>query len=441
MNKHLNLFYSYKTSHLEDNVTRAFTIVLKNLTPVYLRLFLRNLIIERLPNVNTELRNKVRLLADPKFSFDLQITEPPSEEKLHEGNGLIVGINYSGKQGLVFDQSPDLLAGAKPDAFVSDNESELSVVFEVKLWDTLYKEQIQRHYQRFFDVQKTDLNRVFVEITWTDIANFLERVDRQSQSPKEKFLIEQFLEYLDFLGLVEFLGFKNIDFTEKNYTKLHKFLSFLAKCLSSDLGLDEYKYNQMLFFKDAAPDNLWIDFGEGCLNCGIVSGSGKIWRAERLQNYLLGAKEAFNGILANLLCNLDSRLNIYLRIHSYFRLSRFRTAWLGNIRGPNLYPDDFNKFYATFTNRDINTFKQMTKDKINEVYKEEIKNIEDPKLDSRGLFPEWEDSDSFLQYCYFHIDVSIPDAILVSKGPDDLLDFFGSLFKEMKNKMLKFNNV
>ncbi|MFX0199169.1 MAG: hypothetical protein ACFFCW_23850 [Candidatus Hodarchaeota archaeon] len=440
MNKHLNLFYTYNTHHLEDNVTRAFIVTLKNLTPVNLRLFIRDIIIEKLEKVNSKLRSKIGLLADPKFAFDIQLTEPPGGEKLHEGNGLIVGINYSGKQLLVFDRDSESVTGARPDAFLSDNENELSIVFEAKLWDSLYEQQIQRHYQRFFETEKTHLNRVFVEITWSEISRFLEGVAKQTQSLKEKFLIHQFLEYIDFLNLVEFSGFRNVDFNEYNYAKLNKFLSFLVKRLPPDLELDEYKYNQMLFFENVGPDNLWIDFGEGCLTCGIVCGSGKMWRAERLRDYLLESKDTFRGILDDLRSNTDSTLDLYLRIHSYFRLSRFRTDWLGNVRGHNLYPDDFDKFCATFTDPEVNSFKQMTKDRINEVFKEEIKKSS-AELDSRGLFPKWEDSDSFLQYCYFQIDFAIPDDILVSKGLGDLVEFFGKVFGAMRNTMSKFNSV
>jgi len=194
MNKHLNLFYTYKTNHLEDNVTRALIITLMNLTPVHLRLFFSEVL---------KRPDKIHLLADPKFIFDIQVPEPLEEERLNEGNGLIVGINYSGRQKLVFDTNSDSIGVARPDALVSDIESELSAIFEAKLWDSLYKEQIQKHYRRFFDQDKTDLAKVFVEITWSEIINFLEKVARQSQNPKEVFVIEQFVEYLDLLGLVE----------------------------------------------------------------------------------------------------------------------------------------------------------------------------------------------------------------------------------------------
>ena len=441
MNKHLNLFYTYGPKHLEDNVTRALIITLKNITPVHLRLFLREVIIPKLRGSKLELQGKVRLLADPNFIFDLQVPEPQENEKFCEGNGLIVGINYSGSQKLDFDTSSDSIGGARPDALVSDSDSELSVIFEAKLWDSLYKEQIQRHYQHFFDPDKADLKKVFVEITWSDIATFLEKVTRQSQSPKEIFVIEQFIEYLDLLKLVEFLSFKNSDFSETNYnyTKLDRFLSFLTERLSEELKLAEYEKNKFqFFFKDISPDNLYFCFDEGCLSCRVVCGSGKKWRAEQLRNYLIQTKDNFKSILMN----LNSRLgmDIYLRVHSYFRHSRFRTAWLGNIRGPHQFPDRYEKFCAIFTNPEINSFAQMTKKRINEIFKDEI-GQNNAGLDSNNLFPKWDELESFLQYCYFDIDIRIPKDLLIAKTKEELVDIFRKLLSELQSTMLELSTI
>lgn len=133
-------------------------------------------------------------------------------------------------------------------------------------------------------------------------------------------------------------------------------------------------------------------------------------------------------------------MDIYLRIHSYFRLSRFRTAWLGNIRGPHRFPDNFDKFYDTFTSHEVNSFSQMTKEKINEVFKDEIKE-NSAEMDSQGLFPKWEDSKSFLQYCYFDIDIEIPEDILIAKPREDLVDMFKNLLSQIRSTMLELSAI
>src|SRR5262245_38542161 len=94
--RHLNIFYTYQTHHLENNVTRALIIALRNLAPVHLRLFLRDVILRKKPNA---FRQRIQLLTASGFEFDLQVGGPSDEnDKLDARTGVIVGINYSGKQ-------------------------------------------------------------------------------------------------------------------------------------------------------------------------------------------------------------------------------------------------------------------------------------------------------------------------------------------------------
>ena len=83
--RHLNLFYTYQTRHLEDNVTRALVITLQNLTPVHLRLFLQDVIL-------TKSSRRLHLLAEGDFDFSLQVVQS-DEDRLSAETGVIVGIN------------------------------------------------------------------------------------------------------------------------------------------------------------------------------------------------------------------------------------------------------------------------------------------------------------------------------------------------------------
>ena len=440
MDKHLNLFYTYKTSHLEDNVTRALIATLKNLEPIHLRLFLKELIIQKLNASQLAKKGEFNLLKPPDFTFDLQITEPLGEEKLEKWNGIIVGITYSGTQNLILEGDATVNGGSRPDGLVMDKENEICAVFEAKLSDTLYREQIQRHYQAFFDTEKTALEDIFVEISWTEIAEFLREIARQSQNSKEIYMINQFNEYLDLLELVEFLRFHKADFSDMRYEKLHKFLAFVTKETAADLSLEEYKYNRMLYFEDIPSENLWIEFGQDALDCGIVLGSGKKRRSQQFLQFLTKNRDVFNEILAELRLNLPSKLDLNLKIHSHFHLSRFRIGWLGNIRGIYRYPEDYDRFYKTFSDQSINTYEWIDKAKINQIFKKEIEENASP-FDSKGLFPAWDDADIYLQYCYIHIDVSIPEKILIYSSRADLVTFFKDLFVQLKDTMSKLHNV
>jgi hypothetical protein len=192
MDKHLNLFYTYNTHHLEDNVTRALAITLRSFSPVHLRLFLKELLSRQTGKSRPELKDKIRLMSTPRFQFDLQIRMPHEEERLNESDGLIAGINYSGAQGLVLDDRYVAAGGCRPDMLVPDDESEITVIFEAKLRDDLYHAQIQRHFNQFFDATRTKLDQVFLEVSWSDIADFLSRLEEQSQSSVEGLVVKQF---------------------------------------------------------------------------------------------------------------------------------------------------------------------------------------------------------------------------------------------------------
>ena len=357
--RHLNLFYTYQTRHLEDNVTRSLVLTLRNLAPVHLRLFMRDVILRK---AQAALRDRLRLLVEGTFEFDLQVTPPDEQgDRLDTTNGVIVGVNYSGTQTPAFDATTNTLGGARPDALVSDTANEITAIFEIKLADSLYREQIQRHFRAFFVQESTSIDQVFVEVTWTEIADFLQRVARQSISERERFVVMEFVQYLDWLKLVEFLGFQAADFTmqedgQLNHGKLNKFLRQMASSLRAEIGLKEYGNDWKLYFEDVPQENLWVEMAEHGVNCGVVCGSGKMWRAQRLRDYILANPSELRQLLDRLSASVDPNFSIILRIHAYFRHSRFRTAWLGDLRGMHIYPLRYEAFVETLGDRTLNTF-------------------------------------------------------------------------------------
>jgi hypothetical protein len=426
--RHLNLFYTYQTRRLEDNVTRAFVITLRNLSPTHLRLFLQDVVLaKRSQGVPTR---RLHLIAEGDFDFSLQVS-PSEEDRLNAETGIIVGINFSGKQFPTLDAASASQGGARPDALVTDTANNLTVIFEAKLHDTLYREQIQRHFGGFF-TEFTNLNDVFIEITWSEIATFLHRVAKQSTSDRERFVALEFIRYLDWLRLVDFIGFSASDFItqpggELSSWKLNRFLIRMADSLRKELGLREYRSDWKLFFDDVPNENLWVSMSERGINSGIVCGSGKMWRAQQMRDYIEGRPSTFRHILDTLRQTLGEEFAITLRIHAYFRHSRFRTAWLGDVGGRIYsYPGDYDNFVATLSDRRVNAFEYLPKRDIQERFSLAIKqNIDEGlEVDEQGRFPKWEDLDSFLQYAYFHDDVEIPVRRLVGRSLEDLLGTF-----------------
>jgi hypothetical protein len=436
VDKHLNLFYTYNTHHLEDNVTRAFAITLANLSPVHLRLFLKELLSRQGEKSRAEVKDKICLMSKPRFQFDLQVRMPQEEERLNESNGLIVGINYSGAQELSLDDQYIADGGCRPDMSVSDLENEVTVIFEAKLRDDLYRAQIQRHFNQFFDTTRTKLDQVFLEVSWSDIADFLSRLEEQSLSPVENLVLNQFNEYLDFAHLTDFIPFRESDFVgEGNYDKLHKFLAFLTPRLPTELGLSEYNRDNKLFFNGIEPDNIWVDYVSNALSVMAVIGSGKKWRSRQIRDWVARSRDILKHRLASLQESLKPPIPIYLRLNSYFRLSKFRTEWLGNVGGERRFPDDYERFCTAFIDERINSYGQMTKQTIMEVFHNEIRLIDKAKLDSHGLFPRWEVPSDFGQYCYFDIELRIPQARLVGKAREDFVPQFAEIFRHVRNFM------
>jgi hypothetical protein len=438
--KHMNLFYTYRTKHLEDNVTRALVLVFRNLAPAHLRLFFHEVVL-RAP-AQRDMREHMSLLAEDKFEFELQVTPPEeSSERLDASNGVIVGVNYSGTQAPVFDASIENLGGARPDALIADTANNITAIFEIKLDDSLYKEQIQRHFKAFF-APTTKVEQVFVEIKWSEIADFLSRVQRQSVNDRERFVVSAFIEYLDWLNLIEFSGFNASDFRIQQYNKLHRFLALVTGKLDSELGLEKYSYNGMLRFQDIPHENVWVEMAKEGISCGIVCGSGKMWRAQRLRDYIASDPSAFKEMLERLRKSLDPQCEVVLRVHSYFRYSRFRTAWLPNIGGEQPYPRGFQKFVSTLTDRNLNAFEYVSKTVIQQRFSAEIEEgrlWHGIEVGEDGQFPKWKDIDKFLQYAYFLVDVLIPSEMLIRKPLDDLIAVMKSVLGPEHEMMRAMN--
>ena len=440
---HFNLFYTYKTHHLEDNVTRAFILTLRALAPTHLRLFLREVILKRAQG----LQQRIKLLEKPEFHFDLQVTGPSDDnDKLDAETGVIVGVDYSGKRAPTFNALSDVEGGARPDALLSDIANGITALFEIKLSDTLYHDQIQRHFRSFF-LPTTSLHQVFVEITWSEIARFLDEIGQQSAGEVEKYAVSEFVQYLDLLELVDFFGFQSNDFArdwDVKQRKLNRFLVHLTGAVkSSTLELKPYNSDFKLWFADVPYQNIWLEMLDDGISCGIVCGSGKKWRASQVRADIISEPDVFRLMLDRLRQAIDVTYAIVLRIHSYFHYSRFRTAWLGDIGGTYTYPDNYNQFLKTLENDTLNSFAWIKRSLLQDRFAAEIKNnlkLGRIEVDEDGKFPIWQDVDSLLQYTYFHVDILIPSTQLVNQSPEQLRTTFNNVLGA-EHEMMRFLNA
>jgi hypothetical protein len=451
--RQLNLFYTYGTAHVEDNVARALIITLMNLTPVNLRLFINEVVLAKTRDKVVPDRQALPLFTPPDFEFDLPVTNPQQgakDEGLTPHTGVLVGITCKGNQAPVFEATP---AGgeARPAGLVSDSSNELSVLFESTLSDVLDPEQLQRRCSAFFDSTIT-VEDVLVRITWSDIAAFLDRLVNVSQDtctgdPKERYVVTEFLEYLDFLGLVEFRSFSERDFAESNYEKLHKFGVLLASSLPDELGLTDYAGDLKFSFNGIPSEYIRLDFGwSPGLTCTVVCGVGNGPRARQLQEYIQGNRDGFRNIVQLLRMPIDPQIALSMRVHSYFYANRFRIASLGNIGGEFFFPEGFDRFCDTMTNPQLNSHAQLTRDEINERFQTEIErdlNRHLIQVDDQGRFPFWPGEHEHVvnhqitygQYCSADISLEVPKSRLAGLAADELVALFGALFWLLRPRM------
>jgi hypothetical protein len=448
MNKHLNLFYSYSGgAYHEDNVTRSLIITLGQLSPINLRIFLHD-ILNKKGHKNT--LDKEKLLASNMLEFDIQVTDIYNEyideqdNKLTELNGIILGINWGGKQNLDMKSKEEYEAGgSRPDAIIMDMANDLTVLIESKTSDWLYEDQIKRIRDNFFDAG-TDVDKVFLEIRWTDIVETLQRISELTLNPIENYLIKQFVEYLDRIELVDFLEFKGNDLAEEDVRnrKLSLFLNQLCHEKSDSLNIQPYQWDDRIYFSDLehVPENLYCWLSDDYFGLSVVCGAGKKWRCQQFHAMLLNNSNGFKGIITQLQDRLSlfKDLEIHFYTHCKFYISRFRSEWLGEI-GLDKFPDNYDSFVSRFTDKEINSFSWMNKDEIQKNFKPYLEN-RTLELDENGMFPKWEETE-YGQYCYFDIGLHLPVKYILNVRRVELIDKFSEILEPVKDFMLKLDKL
>lgn len=457
--RHLNLYYTYNTRHLEDNVTRAFVLTLKRLAPVHLRLLLRDCLLEGLP-----IRNQIELSAKDDFEFDLQrthvgqlgtVAEVHDDEEIGElltdSRGFLVGITRSGEVSPTFEMGagisePPLEERGRPDAWIADVANGIAGVLEIKLGDDLYESQLRRHFKSFFDSESTSIQDVFAEVSWDDIAGYLEKLEALTRDQTEREFIREFVDYVDMQGLVEFRSFRESDFMERSRRTrmIRRFLTHIKKQFEGVLEAEIDPRRQEIYFNDNPYENLWLNLSEEGLCSHIVVGAGKgaKWRSRAYRDVLRDDPDSIRSVLdrtKDMLTELSREysveVTIELAIHSRFFYTRFQTDYLWNIAdSPKPYTaKTFDHWFVpTFTSENKNAYKRITKQAIQQRFSEELaqRTVE---RDSDGLFPKWDDAQVVLQNCRFSIGVCAARNAVASMDPETVSSFARELLTAEKD--------
>ena len=438
MDKHLNLYFTYKTHHLEDNVTRALLVTLQQLSPSHLRLLLRELLTDT--SIFDRLSGTEYLLdASTPVEFDLQVSPWDEDSGLGRDEGVILGIEYSATQEIRFDPEHADDRHGRPDAVIKDEANGFWVIIESKLGDDLYREQIERHHATFFDTEAVQHAKdVFVTTTWDSICKWLELIQDTTKDAKEGFIIGQFVEYVDMLGLLEFRPFRNHDFDDRRGDKLDKFLFVFSGKVQEAMGLTEYQGDGQFWFENVPHENIYWDIDVDGITGYVLYGCGKKWRASQFKQLITSNRRGFQELVQSLRASLDDKIDLFLQANARFHLNRVQIDHLYALDGRHIYPDGFNAFCDIVTNPMLNSLERLDQGQIRERFAEYM--IETGADDEpKHRFLAWEQP--VLQYCYCDVGFRIPRAALVKKQRGDLVDLFGGALTYIKTFMQEMERL
>lgn len=216
-----------KIEHLENDVMKSFLCLLEYTDNKIISNFIDYT--NKINDENISLRN---------VEYDFQITDK-NKFYNYKNKYLLKIISKLTKK--IENINEYVIKDSIPDGAIYDSSS--VILIEAKTQSPLYSDQIKRHIENYIP------NAIEIEIFWEDIYNFLIKyIDICSE--KDKFLIHQFCEYLDIIGLSDFYKFSSEDFTP-----------LLASIETDEEEGYQQRYNVLLKLKKIH-SKLWQQWGK-----------------------------------------------------------------------------------------------------------------------------------------------------------------------------------
>jgi len=203
---HNNVFYYYRGAkqhgqkqeqQLEDNTTKAFTNMLQHCDPVVATEFLKSL--------------EITISSDSTIEFELQ-KSTIGHEKIHYRTQrlllAIVGTPPPRNASICTQLVGPLKGDSRPDAWIYGED--FVVLLESKVGDSaLELNQMRCHWRKLrMDIQSSPRCKI---LTWAEVHQFFASclpILLPNLQGKDKWLVEQFTQYLEWIGMTEFVGFE-----------------------------------------------------------------------------------------------------------------------------------------------------------------------------------------------------------------------------------------
>jgi len=219
-----------KVEHLENDVTKALINLFQHCSGKVLRSFLQLVGVKQAPD---------------SFEFDFQVTD--TERYRYKKQRIMLAIISSATQ-MKSDPLYSVDKG-RPDACIYNKD--IAILIEAKTQSPLIKEQIESYVKHY--LESTTKNRT---ITWEDISEKLNLIIDKIH-PTDKFLVSQFNDFLELIGIAEFNGFSEtdfsmigsigkitrddfLDFKRTFHRKIEKFMTLLDKEIKQEIDFKNY---------------------------------------------------------------------------------------------------------------------------------------------------------------------------------------------------------
>ena len=209
MDPHLNLFYSYNADNqlIENNLTRAWVVVLRLLTPESRDILLSRLIHPALEYQGSPKRFSFR---DAQFALQGHIDPGFAHNCKHRYILTIASEDWK-----LVGEAPIIDAssgGSIPDAWIFDQEGDYCFLIEVKSgYYSLDAGQLYAHAINWLNIPAHQVEDHLLSFTWFDAASLIFELlqDISSLNLQERLILNDLSAYL---GFFDYLPLKGISF-------------------------------------------------------------------------------------------------------------------------------------------------------------------------------------------------------------------------------------
>lgn len=237
-----------RVSHLENDVTKSLLNVFQHGSKKLLGTFLKLIDVKQAPET---------------FEFDFQVTD--TYKYRQKNDRIMLSIISAGTQ-----TKSDLKYRAErsqPDACIFNKDT--AILIEAKTQSPLISEQVESHIKHFLGTATK--HRI---LTWEEICERFQGY-KSSGNTLDSFLLSQFTEFLNLIGLARFRGFlasdfsmlgaiskisgeEYLDFKRLFHRKIEKFMQLLNEQIKDAFQFKKYNY-QVGKVNPKSPD-VWSAF-------------------------------------------------------------------------------------------------------------------------------------------------------------------------------------